>query len=446
MRILVKWPTRGTPDGLSQRLQRWRLSESGANEVRYLLTVDQDDPASINSAKEAIERCKLDDVDLHMPEPRGKVAACNAGVPDPTIWNPGRGWDVLILASDDFQPEISGWDDVVARAISWHFPALDGCLHFPDANSAHDRFPTIPIMGVNYYRRFAYIYHPDYISLWCDREQGEVACRMHKSAYIDLPVFQHRWRGHYAPDDTLAKNQAFWEKDEGTYKARAARGFDLKSPDLSILVPALDSRREKSAKLFAEIYRQIWGLGSAQSWRVEIHILLDQKRRNVGEKRNLLLARARGKYICFVDDDDRIAPDYLSSLLETMDRSPAADCIVFAGEFQAVGHTIAHPKIPYDYDLKYHTSRNTPALLERTPNHLCPIRSEIAKNAKFPELNCGEDTEYARRVKPRLKTQGVCVDAGGRKKTLYYYDYDRKRTETQRAPDPAGQYVQTSSF
>jgi glycosyltransferase involved in cell wall biosynthesis len=425
MRLLVKHPTRGCPERFRQTAQKWLKTASGLNQIHFLFTIDADDQPSIQQAQllRSFPAAQgIITLEIQVVPTLGKIVACNAGIELET----GGGWDVLILASDDFTPEVHGWDETLRRAMQWHFPALDGFLHFPDAYVAHDRFPTIPVMGVNLWRRWGYIYHPDYQSLFCDREQGEVVGLLKKNQFIDLPIFQHRHRG-LSPDETYQKNNQFWAQDEKTFKVRKKAQFGIKSPDLSILVCALDSRRGFSQTLLPEIYRQIFNL--ADHNRVELHVLLDQKRFMVGTKRNMLLDRARGRFSCFIDDDDRIAPDYVSSILKAIDAVPRADCVVFDGQFSVNGIELLH----FDYDLKYRGYRNTPTLYERTPNHLCPVRTDLARRVRFMEQNRNEDTIYAQRLRPILRTQAVCTASGGSKKTLYYYDFSTTGTETQKS-------------
>src|SRR5690242_4706546 len=94
---------------------------------------------------------------------------------------------------------------------------------------------------------------------------------------------------------------------------------------LSILTPSVPSRLAQMEKLCAEIERQAAGLA------VEHLVLLDRGHKRggltVGEKRDRLLRAAHGDYVSFVDDDDGIAPDYVSALLQAAQTRP--DVITF---------------------------------------------------------------------------------------------------------------------
>ena len=41
----------------------------------------------------------------------------------------------------------------------------------------------------------------------------------------------------------------------------------------------------------------------------------------------------------------------------------------------------------------------------RNPNHLNPVKIEIAKKVMFPEVNFREDYDYSMRMLPHLKTE-----------------------------------------
>lgn len=152
---------------------------------------------------------------------------------------------------------------------------------------------------------------------------------------------------------------------------------------------------------------------------VEILCLLDNKKRTVGKKRNDLLQLAQGEYVAFVDDDDRVADDYVSYLLKGI--ASGADvinfkvsCSVNGGEYRDVF-----------YDARFRRDQNFKDRYERRPNHLMCTKRELALKAGFPEQNMGEDDVYAGRLRPLIKKQAF-ID-----KILYYYDFSHQISETQ---------------
>lgn len=356
---------------------------------------------------------------VHICTPGGKIHACNAGVAG------APPWDILLLASDDFIPVLAGWDDCIAGAMGWHFPAMDGVLHFHDGYLGAGRLITLPVMGVHYFRRFGYIYQPEYRSLFCDNELTEVSRRLNKYAWINLVLARHVHGGANG-DAVYAANQRHYAADQLLFQRRRVMGFALPAPDLSVLVPTLQSRQDVAQALFADLYRQVETLPQPQ--RVEILTALDEQEHPVGQKRNELLAKARGRYVCFIDDDDRVEPDYIASLLSAMDASPHADCVVFRGQYYVDGRV----ELEFDFDLQYTAYRNTAERYERTPNHLCPVKKHLAQAARFDAVNRGEDAAYARRLRPLLRTQSICRDLRGDKKRLYHYRFSPAGTMTQK--------------
>ena len=192
------------------------------------------------------------------------------------------------------------------------------------------------------------------------------------------------------------------------------------SVDLSILVCSTHTRWSGFGQ---EIQRQLWGqyeqLSPEQQARIEIIMLTDNKQMMLGHKRNLMVGMAQGRYVQFVDDDDRIAPDMLATILDATDRN--ADAITFLAEVSLNGQP---PKI-CRYSLRYRKDSNTTTGYERVPNHICAVKRELASRVSFPHLPYGEDSGYARLLRPLLKTE-THID-----RVLYHYDYNSATTETQ---------------
>jgi len=82
------------------------------------------------------------------------------------------------------------------------------------------------------------------------------------------------------------------------------------------------------------------------------------------------------------------------------------------------------PRRPVTYDMGFAADRNFVDRFERIPNHLMPVKRELAIKAGYPDKSFGEDAEYAQRLKPLLHTQRRIY------KTLYYYEFSDKTSET----------------
>src|SRR3990172_2819334 len=182
---------------------------------------------------------------------------------------------------------------------------------------------------------------------------------------------------------------------------------------LSILVPSLESRSHELVNPKADLFRQIIHCKAEDD--VEILTDIDNGEMTIGAKRNRLLSRAGGKYLAFFDDDDFPASNYIEKLLECIktdcDNCSMTGVITWDGE---------RPEI-FEHSLKYKEYKTTtnPVKYERYPNHLNVIKSSIAKQLKFPEINHGEDTDYATQIfKSGLLKKETAIDG-----ILYHYNY-----------------------
>jgi len=185
---------------------------------------------------------------------------------------------------------------------------------------------------------------------------------------------------------------------------------------LSILVASTHTRYDNFLpKMMKMLYSQ---LNDSNRGVVEILTFIDNKERSIGVKRNDLISLARGKYVTFIDDDDRITDDYVSTLLEHIKDQ---DVICFKVEVSLNG---SEPKICY-YSKNYGTDYNTPDAYYRLPNHLMCYRRELVESVGYKDMQCGEDSDFAKRILPLIKEE-LCID-----RILYYYDFNSNTTETQ---------------
>lgn len=190
--------------------------------------------------------------------------------------------------------------------------------------------------------------------------------------------------------------------------------------DLSILVCSVHTRYKTFLPLIQDqLYDQLAALSEADQDRVEILILTDNKRMMLGHKRNTMVSIAQGKYIAFVDDDDRLAPDYLTQLLTAT--ATDADSIVFKAEVSLNGE----PAKICDYSKDHRRDYNHKDGYYRIPNHICCIKRSVSLKSSFPNVLYGEDAGYGKVLLPFLKTEHKI------NKILYYYDYNSETTETQ---------------
>jgi len=158
---------------------------------------------------------------------------------------------------------------------------------------------------------------------------------------------------------------------------------------LTILIASLHSRTEQ----FCELIRL---LSEQKTDEVQIISYIDSGENTIGYKRNELMKCAVGEYVCFFDDDDVPSKTYISNLLQGI--KSGSDCCSLRGVITWNGD---NPEI-FEHSIKYnaYTTNVTgePIKYERYPNHLNAIKTSIAKQFKFPEINHGEDTDFATQI------------------------------------------------
>lgn len=182
---------------------------------------------------------------------------------------------------------------------------------------------------------------------------------------------------------------------------------------LSILICSLESRKDLLANLLHNLYNQIRDINE-----VEVLRLIDNKQMSVGAKRNALIGLAKGDYITFIDDDDRISTDYIDNLLQGIELG--YDSICFEVLYNPAG---GNPKL-VKYSAKY-KDRELVTHFERATNHLMCTKRSIASKVKFKNISFGEDAIWAKSLVRLIKTEGQI------EKVLYYYDFDHAKSETQ---------------
>ena len=193
---------------------------------------------------------------------------------------------------------------------------------------------------------------------------------------------------------------------------------------LSILICTVPSRVGNFLPAaVTELQRQIDSSGQGQ---VELIYLGDNKQRTVGRKRNDLLQLAQGEYVAFVDDDDRVAPNYISRILPQLDGTDVI-CFKVALTWNGQQMNLTH------FDKDYLRNADYRDRYERLPNHVMVVRRVLALRTMYEDVSLHEDNEYSVRLKPLLKTQKKIDDV------LYLYTFNVNTTETQQHLNPKNQ-------
>lgn len=191
--------------------------------------------------------------------------------------------------------------------------------------------------------------------------------------------------------------------------------------DLSILICSVHTRYQTfGPKIAEQVWTQYAALPKDYQDRIEILMLTDNKKMMLGQKRNVMVDMAQGKYVQFIDDDDRIEPDMFRSVLDAIEIDPA-DVITFLVSVILNG---GEPKI-CEYSLHFKEDRNTEQGYERIPNHICAVRRELATRVSFPNRAYGEDNGYSKLLRPLLASEHHIH------RVLYHYDWSEETTEAQ---------------
>lgn len=184
---------------------------------------------------------------------------------------------------------------------------------------------------------------------------------------------------------------------------------------LSILICSLENRINFLNKLLNQLNPQLNDL-------VEVLIKSDNGEMSIGEKRNILLNKSKGEYVCFIDDDDLVSDDYVSLILDRIHLNP--DVIGFELEYFIDGtlqgiayHSNKYPK----WSESTSTNPKYNMMYYRCPNHLNPIKRDIVMDVMYQPINHGEDKIFSELIFKKLITEEYI------NKPLYFYYFRTKK-------------------
>lgn len=181
---------------------------------------------------------------------------------------------------------------------------------------------------------------------------------------------------------------------------------------LSILICTMPERKLMFLRLVENLNGQIASLNSDL---IEI-ISCDKLNMSVGLKRNNLLQKSSGKFIVYIDDDDEVTDDYVSLIYNTIKNNPDIDCIGIKGYITENGGEPKDWVISMDYPDWFEENN----IFYRTPNHISPVKRDIALLSGFPDTRFSEDYDYAMGILPHLKKEAK-ID-----KQIYHYKFQSK--------------------
>lgn len=219
MKILFKFPTRSRPEKFFATLNNIIENLTDLESYQISATVDSNDHTM--NTPEIIERTSKLGVKMDWGYSRGKIDACNRNV------DMSYSWDILVLMSDDMWFLKKGFDEEIREDFRRN--GLDRLIHYHDGH-ATGLIVSIPVMGREYYNTYNYIYHPAYVSLFCDDELFAVASRTGKLIMSPRKIVEHRhhtW-GFGESDAQLKHTESFYHIDYATFQRRKRQNFFIK--------------------------------------------------------------------------------------------------------------------------------------------------------------------------------------------------------------------------
>lgn len=192
---------------------------------------------------------------------------------------------------------------------------------------------------------------------------------------------------------------------------------------LSVLVPSIPERSDLLKRMYSVLYKQVITLWRQHPMLGDVEIIVDESVSflngglSIGKKRESLVRKAKGKYLCFLDDDEDIAPNYVETLMRLCQSN--ADVITFRNLSRLDDYWML-----VDMGLHYPNDGANPNFtVRRKPWHICPVKSEFAKLYDFEDSNYSEDWTWMEKVlrhcTTEAKTQAV----------LHMYNHSKHKSE-----------------
>lgn len=184
---------------------------------------------------------------------------------------------------------------------------------------------------------------------------------------------------------------------------------------LTVTIASVSIRKDMLENLLSKLNEQI----SENNLQNEVEILVDaDDYRFLGTKRKIMLSKASGLFTCAIDDDDNVSPNYIKLIVEAIQKDESVDCLGINGVITTNGLDAKKWFISCHYEDWFEKDD----VYYRTPNHICPIKTELARLVDFDEVAWGEDYPFSKRVKKYLKKETVINEP------IYYYQYSTENS------------------
>lgn len=180
---------------------------------------------------------------------------------------------------------------------------------------------------------------------------------------------------------------------------------------LTVTIASVSIRKTMLENLLSELYNQI----ETYNLKDEVEILVDDDDKIfLGTKRKIMLSKAKGIFTCAIDDDDMVSKDYLKKITDAIKKDESVDCLGINGIITTNGINPKRWVISCHYEDWFEKDE----IYYRTPNHICPIKTELARLADFDDVSWNEDYPFSQRVKKFLKRETVIDEP------IYHYQFN----------------------
>jgi hypothetical protein len=190
-----------------------------------------------------------------------------------------------------------------------------------------------------------------------------------------------------------------------------------------ILLPTLPHRHDQLCPLLAEIDRQ---------WQPGLGMIL--YRDNLQRPGNASYGKwqdleemSRAEYISFIGDDDWVAPDYVSRVMEALGSGP--DYVGYAIRYTSNGN----PMMPVEHSLRHGGFREAPDALYRDIVHHNPIRRDLALLATWRTDHHTADQTWSKDLR---ETGRVQTEVWIPEQMYYYQETSNSWTRWGAGPQP----------
>jgi hypothetical protein len=198
LNLLIKFPTRERPEKFMQVLAKYVDMLDDKENYQIIVSCDTDD-ISMNNENIINKLKSFKNLKYYFSNNKCKIEAVNNNI------SSDDHFDIVLLASDDMIPVVQGYDVIIKENMRKYFPDMDGVVWFNDGYQGKT-LNTLCILGKKYYKRFNYIYHPAYKSLWCDNEFMHVGDMLKKQQYIDRIIIRHE---HVESDKSVEEDELY---------------------------------------------------------------------------------------------------------------------------------------------------------------------------------------------------------------------------------------------